>query len=170
MLLDSVIENWKEVRSGFISEVSQIPENQFRFRARAETRSVTEIIQHILEAEKVFTGEVCRPDTDFARLPFHELVAEHAGDIRNAEGKDQLIEMLARNMEATENTIRDFGEAAFQQEMRRLDGRMMSKMVFLNFAINHEMYHRGQITIYERLLHIEPALTVRVNEFLKTQS
>jgi len=130
MLLESLIENWKEVRTGFISEVSQIPEDQFLFRARAETRSVIEIIQHILEAEKVFIGEVCRHDTDFARLPFPELVAEHAGDIRTAECKERLIEMLKSNIEDTEKALRSFGEEAFQQEMRRLDGRTMPKLAF----------------------------------------
>jgi len=29
----------------------------------------------------------------------------------------------------------------------------------VNFAMSHEMYHRGQLTVYERLLNLEPALT-----------
>lgn len=170
MLLESSIENWKEIRNGLISEVSQIPADQFLFRARAETRSVTEILHHVLEAEQVLTGEVCREDTDFARLPFAQLVAEYAGDIPTLKGKDNLIERLTNNFKLTQERLRSFGEEALQKEMRRLDGRVMSKMAFLNFTISHEMYHRGQITVYERLLYIEPAITIRVNEFLKTKS
>jgi len=34
-------------------------------------------------------------------------------------------------------------------------------MAFVSFAVAHEMYHRGQLTVYERLLKIEPALTRR---------
>ncbi len=45
--------------------------------------------------------------------------------------------------------------------MQRFDGKEMSKLEFLQFAVSHEMYHRGQLTVYERLLHIEPALTQR---------
>jgi uncharacterized damage-inducible protein DinB len=37
----------------------------------------------------------------------------------------------------------------------------MSKISFMSFAIAHEMYHRGQLTVYERLLNIEPVLTQR---------
>lgn len=170
MLLESSIENWKEVRTGLISEVSQIPADQFLFRARAETRSVTGILHHVLEAEQVLIGEVCREDTDFARLPFTQLVAEYAGDIPSLEGKENLLERLTNNFKLTEERLRSFGEEAMQKEMRRLDGRVMPKLAFLNFVINHEMYHRGQITVYERLLYIEPAITVRVNEFLKTKS
>ena len=170
MLLENLIENWKEVRKGLISEVSQIPADQFLFRARAESRSVTEILHHVLEAEQVLIGEVCREDTDFARLPFAQLVAEYAGDIQTIEGKENLLERLRNNFKLTEGRLRSFGEEALHKEMRRLDGRVMSKMAFLNFTISHEMYHRGQITVYERLLYIEPAITVRINEFLKTKS
>jgi uncharacterized damage-inducible protein DinB len=37
----------------------------------------------------------------------------------------------------------------------------MSKLDFLNLAVAHEMYHRGQLTVYLRLMGIEPALTRR---------
>jgi uncharacterized damage-inducible protein DinB len=43
--------------------------------------------------------------------------------------------------------------------MTRFDGKQMIKITFMSFAIAHEMYHRGQLTVYERLLGIEPALT-----------
>ena len=36
----------------------------------------------------------------------------------------------------------------------------------LYLYITHEMYHRGQISIYERLMQIEPALTAKLREFL----
>ena len=45
--------------------------------------------------------------------------------------------------------------------MKHVDGQEMTKLAFLSFAIAHEMYHRGQLTVYERLLGIEPALTQR---------
>ena len=45
--------------------------------------------------------------------------------------------------------------------MKRFDGKEMTKLAFLSFAIAHEMYHRGQLTVYERLLNIEPVLTKR---------
>jgi uncharacterized damage-inducible protein DinB len=43
--------------------------------------------------------------------------------------------------------------------MTGLDGRQLTKLAFLTFGMSHEMYHRGQFTVYERLLNVEPALT-----------
>jgi uncharacterized damage-inducible protein DinB len=47
----------------------------------------------------------------------------------------------------------------FEQGMTRFDGKQCTKLEMLNFVVAHEMYHRGQLTGYERLLGIEPALT-----------
>jgi uncharacterized damage-inducible protein DinB len=169
MLLESLIDSWKEVRSGLVLEVSQIPADQFAFRATAESRTVTEIIYHIVEAEKFLIGEVCRRDTDFARKPFNELIKEYASEVRAVEGKDALIKLLEDSLKTTEAMLRSFGEEALKEDMQRLDGKTMPKLAFLHFTINHEMYHRGQFTVYERLLHIEPALTVQINKFLAAQ-
>jgi uncharacterized damage-inducible protein DinB len=43
--------------------------------------------------------------------------------------------------------------------MGALDGKPTPKLKVVNFAMSHEMYHRGQLTVYERLLNVEPALT-----------
>ncbi len=40
-----------------------------------------------------------------------------------------------------------------------MNGKQVTKVVMLQFTLAHEMYHRGQLTVYQRLLGIEPALT-----------
>jgi uncharacterized damage-inducible protein DinB len=40
----------------------------------------------------------------------------------------------------------------------------------LSFTIAHEMYHRGQLTVYERLLGIEPALTQFFKKAMSSRS
>ena len=40
--------------------------------------------------------------------------------------------------------------------------RPTTKGAILTFAMSHEMYHRGQLTVYERLLNIEPVLTGKI--------
>ncbi len=39
-----------------------------------------------------------------------------------------------------------------------------TKGAILTFAMSHEMYHRGQLTVYERLLNIEPVLTGKLKK------
>ena len=169
MSLDHIIDRWTEVRAGFIDELAHIPADQFDFRATPDVRSVTEIVRHVVEAQKVMAGEVCREDTNFKRMPIFDLIKSYASDVNAVEGKDALIELMKESMKTAETDLRSFGEAALEATMERLDGKLMPKADFLHFLISHEMYHRGQITVYQRLLGMEPVITGRLRQFLAAQ-
>ena len=68
--------------------------------------------------------------------------------------------MLSAAMDDAEQLLRANADE-LKNTMKRFDGKEMSKLGFMSFAIAHEMYHRGQLTVYERLLGIEPVLTQR---------
>jgi len=108
----------------------------------------------------MLVGEACRPDTNLMRQSFAEHIKEYAPEVRSIQDKNGLLELLRSSMELAEATIRSHAEG-LDESMKRFDGATMSKLEFLSFAVSHEMYHRGQLTIYERLLNIEPALTTR---------
>ena len=169
MALDHIIDRWTEVRAGFIDELAQIPADQFDFRPTPDVRSVAEIVRHIVEAQKFMAGEVCRPDTNFRRQPILELIKSYAGDMDAVEGKDALIELMKESMKSVEAALRSFGKEGLHETMERLDGKLMPKADFLHFTISHEMYHRGQITVYQRMLGMEPVLTARLKQFLAAQ-
>jgi len=67
MSLESVIENWREVRNGLIDEANQIPADKFSFQPTLDTRSVKQLLQHLVESQKFLVGEACRPDTNLMR-------------------------------------------------------------------------------------------------------
>lgn len=163
MSIDRLVQSWREVRTGLINEASQIPADKFSFRATPETRSVTELLQHIVQTQKLLVGEACREDTNLIRQSFADHIQEYAPEVAAVTEKNGLLELLHSSLEPAEATIRGFGDG-LQQTMRRFDGKEITKFDFLNFGIAHEMYHRGQLTVYERLLGVEPALTQYFNK------
>lgn len=167
MSIDRLIESWSEVRAGLMKEVSQIPDGQFSFRATPETRSIAELLQHVVQAQKMMVGESCRTETNLMRQSFAEHIQEYAPEVAAVGDKNGLLELLRGSMETSEASIRGCGDR-LQERMRRFDGKEVSKFDFLNFAIAHEMYHRGQLTVYERLLGVEPALTQYFNKLFAT--
>ncbi len=170
MSIDRLVESWREVRAGFIEEASQIPADQFSFRATPNTRSVGGLLQHVVESQKMLIGEACRAETNLMRQSFADHIKEYAPEVATVDDKNGLLELLRSSMETSEATIRAGGEK-LKETMRRFDGKEMTKLDFLNFAVAHEMYHRGQLTVYERLMNIEPALTRRFNKlFAKIES
>lgn len=160
MSLESLIGSWKEVRAGLVDEMETIPAEKFAFQAAPDTRSVAGVLQHIVQSQKMLIGEVCRPDTNLLRQSFADQVKTYAPGVSEIEDKQSLIDLLRTTMEESETSLRAASDE-LQNDMNRFDGKQMSKLDFLAFAIAHEMYHRGQLTVYERLLGIEPVLTKR---------
>ena len=160
MSLDGLIGSWKEVRSGLIDEVESIPADKFSFQATPDTRSVAALLQHVIEAQKMLMGEVCRPDTNLLRQSFAEQIKVYAPEVSGVTDKEGLLALLRSSMDETEAKMLGAGDE-LANEMKRFDGKSMTKYAFVSFAIAHEMYHRGQLTVYLRLLGIEPVLTKR---------
>ncbi len=160
MSIDAIIGSWREVRAGLIDEASQIPADKFSFRAADGMRTVAELLQHLVESQKMLVGEACRPDTNLLRKSFADQIKDYAPDVRDASDKDSILKLLATAMDDTDKQMREHAEE-LKNTMKRFDGKEMTKQAFMSFAIAHEMYHRGQLTVYERLLGIEPVLTQR---------
>jgi len=160
MSLESIIEGWREVRNGLIDEANQIPAEKFSFQPTPDTRSVKQLLQHLVESQKFLVGEACRPDTNLLRGSFADNVKQYAPNVRDVDDKDELLNLLRASMDDAASQLMSASNE-MKNTMKRFDGKEMSKLAFMSFAIAHEMYHRGQLTVYERLLNIEPVLTQR---------
>lgn len=158
-LLEETLEAWAWVREGVIAEAESIPPGQFTWRPAPASRTVTDLIRHIVESGLMPAGELTRPDGDFQRLPHPELLAEYASHVGEVEGKDDLIELLRDSHRDGEQRFREAGELFLLQMIRRFDGKRGTRMAWLNHLIEHESYHRGQLALYVRQLGYVPALT-----------
>ncbi len=160
--LDETLEAWWDARNGIIEEVENIPADKFDFRPTAEVRSVREMVQHIIEVAMLVTGELARPDTNLQRMPFDELIKHYGGAAYKAKTKKALVVLLRSQMQEAEEKFREAGELSLWQFIERFDGKQGTKMQWLHHGIAQEMYHRGQLATYARLLGLEPALTKRI--------
>lgn len=161
-LLDEALESWRDVRRGVVDELRNVPDDRMAFRAVDEARSVAELARHILEVGLMMVGELTREETDFTRRPFGELLREHAAGISGLEAKEPLIEALERTLVEGEARLRERGEIHMLQLLVRFDGRRGTRLAWFQHGVAHEMYHRGQLALYGRLMGIEPALTRRI--------
>lgn len=169
MSAETIIGLWKDTRAGLIQEVEKIPEDQFSFRATPDTRSIAELLQHIIQSQKILVGETCRPDTNLMRQSFVAHAQEYAPGVHEVTDKNGLIELLRSSMDEAETCIAGIADK-LDATMTSLNGQPTSKSAFLTFAQSHEMYHRGQLTVFERLLSIEPALTGKLKKLFASAS
>jgi uncharacterized damage-inducible protein DinB len=163
MSVQIAIKSWRDVRNGLIEEIEKIPDDQMSFRATPDTRSIAEILQHIVETQKILVGETCRDDSNLLRQSFAAHGQEYAPGVRQVTDKRGLIELLQSSMEAAEALVQSRADL-WDAPMNGITGQPTTKGAILMFAISHEMYHRGQLTVFERLLNIEPVLTGKLKK------
>ena len=161
-LLDEALEAWGDARKGVIAELENLPADSFVARPVPGMRSVAEMAVHVLEVAQMMVGELCREETDFRRLPWHELLELHAGDLLALTDRDNLLSALHTTLENGIESFREVGELHMLQTIARFDGERGTRLAWLQHGIAQEMYHRGQLAVYARLLGEVPALTKRI--------
>jgi uncharacterized damage-inducible protein DinB len=158
-LLEEALEAWEDVRMGVIEELRNIPEDKFDFRPAKDTRTVRELAIHILEVAMMMTGELTRGDTNLTRAPWPELLDTYASAAYRLKTKGEILSFMQKQLNNGMEKFREAGELHMLQLMRRFDGKMGTRYAWFQHGIEQEMYHRGQLTVYARLMGLEPALT-----------
>lgn len=161
-LLEEALEAWSYTRSGVVDELQNLPEKDLGFRPNAEARSAAELVRHVVESGQLMAGELSRPDGDFRRKSYEALLREHGKGVARRSSKRELLSLLRRSHHAGEARLRRAGELHLLQLIRRFDGKMGTRLAWMNHGISHEEYHRGQLALYARLLGRVPALTRRI--------
>ncbi|MBN1449361.1 MAG: DinB family protein [Bacteroidetes bacterium] len=158
-LLGETIARWYNIRRGLIREVSNIPPARLTFRATLEMRSVIDLVQHILEFSIITVEELLREDTNLHRASMSQLANVYAPNITRADSQEKLVNILVEQYKDAETRLEEAGDLHMMQLVPKLDGTRETRLTILQDTIQHEMYHRGQLTVYARLLGLEPALT-----------
>ncbi len=158
-LLEETLEAWAYARQGVIAEVKNLPVDRFDFRPTPATRSVTELVRHIIESGLMMSGELTSPKADFTRQSFPRFINQYAGHVRRRRSKSSLLRLLVASHAKGDKQFRQAGELLMLQLISRFDGEKWTRLSWMQHGIAHEEYHRAQLALYGRLLGRVPALT-----------
>jgi uncharacterized damage-inducible protein DinB len=139
--------------------VKNLPESALHFRPNDQTRTTREVVQHIIESGLLMFGELSRPDGDFLRKPYPDLLEEYASGASRYRTKAALLAALKRTHADGAKRFRAAGEVAMLQTIRQFNGERAMRLTWMHHGIAHEEYHRGQLALYARLVGRVPALT-----------
>lgn len=158
-LLDEAMEAWEGAREGYIAEVRNMTARHWDYRPTPDVRTVHEMSIHILEVAMFMAAELTRPDTNFKRKPFPQLLKMHAARAYRAKTRNEVLTLLRSQLREGQKAFRNAGELHMLQLIERFDGSKGTRLGWLHHGIAQEEYHRAQITTYARMLGIKPALT-----------
>ena len=155
-------ESLRGVRKHTIQIAEDIPEAQYSFKATSESRSVGQLLVHIALGYR-FQQDVHATEqrTTLAGMDFPALIKRLGEEEAQPRSKAQVIELLQRNGDAWTSWLEGLSED-FLAERVQMPGEppaSKSRFEMLLSTKEHEMHHRGQLMLIERLLGIVPHLT-----------
>lgn len=160
-------ESFRTVRKNTLSVAEDIPEEKYSFKAASDVRSVEKLLTHIalstrfpylIHREKRMTME---------GLNFPALVQEMAADEAKPRSKAEVIALLKEEGEKWGNFVAGLSDDFLGQTITMPQGGTpptRTRFDMILGAKEHEMHHRGQLMLIERLLGIVPHLTRQMQE------
>jgi uncharacterized damage-inducible protein DinB len=156
-------ESFRTVRKNTITIAEELSEEQYSFRPAPNTRSVGELLAHISLAytfQYQIHGEEHR--TSLEGFDFPSLMHRLVGEETKPRSKDQTLEMLRSSGEKWAGWLEGLSESFLGERVQMRAGMTpaaKSRFEMILSVKEHEMHHRGQLMLIERMVGVVPHLT-----------
>ena len=152
-------ESFRTVRKNTVQVAEDIPEDKYSYRAAPDTMSVGEMLSHLActphWAQQCFFNE---KKTNVTMEDFGRWMGELGGQSKALTSKAQIVEALKKNGETFAKQLESMSEADLAQPITVPNATKPAFEMLLGIK-EHEMHHRAQLFLIERLLGIVPHLT-----------
>jgi len=152
-------DSWRTVRKNTIQVAEDIPEDKYSFRAAADTMSAGEMLAHLACAPH--WAEQClfvEKKATVAMEDFGKWMGEIGAKQKTLTSKAAIIEALKANGEGFAKHLEAAPEADLAAMVAAPNGSK-SRFEMLLGVKEHEMHHRAQLFLIERMVGIVPHLT-----------
>jgi len=158
----------RTVRKNTIAIAQDIPEEKYSFRAAPDTRSVGEMLAHIAAAHS-FQHKVHAEDHRFTMVGFDfpALMQRMVAEEKAPRSKEQTLELLRTSGETWASWLEGLSESFLAEQVTMPPGGSPPSRTRFDMLLSvkeHEMHHRGQLMLIERVLGIVPHLTRQMQE------
>jgi uncharacterized damage-inducible protein DinB len=163
----NMANSWRTVRNNTIQIAEEIPADKYNFRASEDTMTVAELLSHMatntLWGAKVNLREMKSSITmqDFG--DFNTAAREAAATLTT---KDAIVAALKANGEELAKGLEGISDAALAEVVTLPMGDKTRFEMLLGLK-EHEMHHRGQLMVMQRLIGIVPHMTRARTERMK---
>ncbi len=160
--------SFRTVRKNTLEIAQDIPEEKYSFRAAPDTRSVAEMLSHIaLGYTFQYEIHAKEPRTTLAGFDFPTLMQRMAAEEKTPRTKAQIVELLTKNGEIWATFLDGVSESFLAESVAMPPHAPQASRTRFDMILSvkeHEMHHRGQLMLIERILGIVPHLTRHMQE------
>jgi uncharacterized damage-inducible protein DinB len=155
--------SFRTVRKNTITIAQEIPEDKYSFRPAADSRSVGELLAHIaLGSGFQYQIQAQERRTTLEGFDFPALMQRVIAEEKARRSKDETIAMLTTAGEKWAGFLDGLTEDFLAERVQMRAGMIppdKSRFEMILSVKEHEMHHRGQLMLIERIVGIVPHLT-----------
>jgi uncharacterized damage-inducible protein DinB len=165
---NELVHGFRTVRNNTITIAQEIPEDKYGFAPAPGCRTVAQTLVHVAVMTRVptlvhFTQHL----STLAALDFMSLFGPLMAEEQTPRTKDQVLNLLRTegdNFASLLATVKEdfLGERVVMPP--GMEPAEKSRFEMLLGAKEHEMHHRGQLMVVERMLGITPHLTRQMQQ------
>jgi uncharacterized damage-inducible protein DinB len=160
--------SFRTVRANTIKIAEEIPEESYSFRGAPGCRSVAETLVHIalgprLQQKIHFTDHL---DT-LVGFDFFGFMGKQIAEEQVPRSKAEILKMLHEEGEKYARGLEDLSGTFLSETVQFPQGMVpptKSRFEMLLAPKEHEMHHRGQLMLVQRMLGMVPPLTRQMEE------
>jgi uncharacterized damage-inducible protein DinB len=153
----------RTVRKNTIAIANDIPADKYNFRAAADTRSIGELLVHISLANSFqYQIHAVERRTTLEGFNFPELYQRLMAEEKASRTKEQTIDLLKTSGEKWASFVEGLTDSFLGEQVAMaavMNNPPKSRFEMILGVKEHEMHHRGQLMLIERIIGIVPHLT-----------
>ena len=155
--------SFRTVRKNTITIAQDLPEEKYGLRPTPNTRTVGELLAHIALSYN-FQHQVHAQErrSSLVGFDFPSLMQRLGAEEKVLRSKDQTLEMLRSSGEKWAGWLEGLTESFLAERVEMPAGVVptsKSRFEMILSVKEHEMHHRGQLMLIERMVGIVPHLT-----------
>lgn len=149
MLNQPLTEELKQESASTKKMLQRIPEDQFGWKPHQKSRTLGQLASHVADLPAFLNSILTLDVLDFAKGDYKPYDTKTQGELMNLfqEKLDEVLETL-------QNTSDEQMQAGFTIRNGDYIIATLPRIIAVRSAINHIVHHRGQLSVYLRLLDI----------------
>ena len=164
--------SFRTVRNNTLQIAEDIPESSYSFKAAEDCRSIGRTLAHI-GTTTMFQSYVHQNRLDsLAKVNFPELMQKMAAEEADPRTKTEIIAFVKVAGEKCAQYLEGLSDGVLAEPVGMPPGAQpatKSRFEMLLGVKEHEMHHRGQLMVMQRMLGLTPHLTRQMQERMAAQ-
>ncbi len=159
--------SFRKVRGNTTQIAEEIPEDKYSFKASPETRTIGQTLVHIALGPGFQSHIHGKRIGDLKEVNFPELHQKIVAEEAKPRTKAEIIALLKAEGETFASYLESLSDSFLAEAVAMPPGAepaSKSRFEMLLSAKEHEMHHRGQLMLLQRMIGLVPHITRRMQE------